>query len=260
MIAENATLSDQRAKPQAFALASAPASRTDAGATSAIPSAPAAQGVSDPIKPILVKTIPVRAGTTRTAALASVPPQAATLQPADTSKPQIVTTRPDPDPQPPIINPQPGVLGVLPASVAAQPVAVQPSIAQQTIGPPPAAVLQGNNRQTLPPTASAEAVAREFAQVTPAKAEPAPQPAQVHTGWIIQVGALEGESEAKARLDLAQSKAHDALGRAEAFTETFVKGDKTYYRARFAGFDKDHAEAACKSLKRNEIPCMALKN
>ncbi len=260
MIAENATLGDQRAKPQSFALASAPASRTDAAATSAIPTAPAAQGASDPIKPILVKTIPVRAGTTRTAALASAPPQAATLQPADASKPEIVTTRPDPDPQPPIINPQPGVLGVLPASVAAQPVTVQPSIAQQTIGPPPAAALQGNNRQALASTAPAAAIAREFAPVTPVKAEPAPQPAQVHTGWLIQVGALEAESEAKARLDLAQSKAHDALARAEAFTETFVKGDKTYYRARFAGFDKDHAEAACKSLKRSDIPCMALKN
>jgi D-alanyl-D-alanine carboxypeptidase len=77
---------------------------------------------------------------------------------------------------------------------------------------------------------------------------------------MIQVGALEDEREAKERLDLAQSKAPDLLRRAEPFTETFVKGDKTYFRARFAGLDKERAEAACKSLKRNDIPCMALKN
>jgi D-alanyl-D-alanine carboxypeptidase len=100
-----------------------------------------------------------------------------------------------------------------------------------------------------------------LASLEPVKtaAEPT-HPAQVHTGWIIQVGALEDEREAKARLDLAQSKARDLLRRAEPFTETFVKGDKTYFRARFAGLDKDRAEAACRSLKRNEIPCMTLKN
>jgi D-alanyl-D-alanine carboxypeptidase len=51
------------------------------------------------------------------------------------------------------------------------------------------------------------------------------------------------------------------LGRAEPFTETVVKGDKTLYRARFAGFDREEqADAACKFLKRREIPCMTLKN
>jgi D-alanyl-D-alanine carboxypeptidase len=32
------------------------------------------------------------------------------------------------------------------------------------------------------------------------------------------------------------------------------------YRARFAGLNKDQAVAACESLKRSDIPCMALKN
>ena len=50
------------------------------------------------------------------------------------------------------------------------------------------------------------------------------------------------------------------LGRADAFTEPVTKGDKTLHRARFAGFDKDHAEAACKALKRADIVCMAIKN
>ena len=35
-----------------------------------------------------------------------------------------------------------------------------------------------------------------------------------------------------------------------------VKGDKTLYRARFAGLDKGQAEAACRTLKHEDIPCI----
>jgi D-alanyl-D-alanine carboxypeptidase len=94
-----------------------------------------------------------------------------------------------------------------------------------------------------------------------AKAEPAPaRKAQTHSGWIIQIGAFETASEAKQRLDAAQSKAKGVLARADAFTEPVTKGDKTFYRARFAGLEKSQAEATCKQLKRNDISCMTLKN
>jgi D-alanyl-D-alanine carboxypeptidase len=79
-------------------------------------------------------------------------------------------------------------------------------------------------------------------------------------GWMIQVGAFPDENEAKQRLIAAQGKAKDQLGQADPFTERVAKGDKSLYRARFAGLDKDQAEAACKNLKRSEIPCMLLKN
>jgi len=79
-------------------------------------------------------------------------------------------------------------------------------------------------------------------------------------GWMIQVGAFPGEKEAKLRLDAAQSKAKDQLGQADPFTEKTTKGDKSMYRARFAGLERGQAETACKHLKRNEIPCMLLKN
>jgi len=46
----------------------------------------------------------------------------------------------------------------------------------------------------------------------------------------------------------------------EPFTERVTKGSTELYRARFAGFDQDAAEAACKYFKRNEIACMATKN
>jgi len=79
-------------------------------------------------------------------------------------------------------------------------------------------------------------------------------------GWIIQVGAFDDEADAKQRLMLARGKAKDVLEAADPFTEKVAKGDKTLYRARFAGFDKEQAETACKSLRRGEIPCMPMKN
>jgi D-alanyl-D-alanine carboxypeptidase len=94
----------------------------------------------------------------------------------------------------------------------------------------------------------------------PVPVAPAVEPVVKRSGWLVQVGAFDDEKDAKQRLDLAQSKAKDLLGRAEAFTEKTTKGDKTMFRARFAGLGKDRAEAICKQLKRNEIPCMFLKN
>jgi len=79
-------------------------------------------------------------------------------------------------------------------------------------------------------------------------------------GWLIQVGAFDQENEAKQRLSSAKSRAKSILGSADSFTERVIKGEKTIYRARFAGLDKNQAEAACQYLKKNEIACMALKN
>jgi D-alanyl-D-alanine carboxypeptidase len=85
------------------------------------------------------------------------------------------------------------------------------------------------------------------------------RPAQ-RPGWVIQVGAFDKEDEAKLRLNAAQARAKSLLGEVDGFTERVVKGDKTLYRARFAGLGKEQAEAACQHLKKNEIACMALKN
>jgi len=84
-----------------------------------------------------------------------------------------------------------------------------------------------------------------------------------HSGWIIQVGALDSEREARQRLSAVQAKAGRILGHADPFTEPVVKGDKTLYRARFGGLQKDQkdeAEAICRQLKRNDIDCMIVRN
>ena len=130
---------------------------------------------------------------------------------------------------------RPGVLGVLPASsrdVAAEskaPAARPYAVASAETVPAPAPV----------PVASAEIRHR--------------------VGWMIQVGAFEDEKEAKERLASARSKAARLLEGSDPFTEAVVKGAKTLYRARFAGFKQGQAEAACKHLKRSDMACMALK-
>ena len=71
------------------------------------------------------------------------------------------------------------------------------------------------------------------------------------TGWMVMAlksGQMAGLTVKKT-----------TLKKAEAYIERTVKGAKTYYRARFAGFDRDQAEAACKRLKREDVACMALK-
>ena len=102
------------------------------------------------------------------------------------------------------------------------------------------------------------ATAGDSVPVAAATPEPAAKPRS--GGWMIQVGAFPEEKEAKQRLLTAKDKAKTQLGQADPFTERVAKGDKSLYRARFSGLDKGQAETACKHLKRNEIPCMLLKN
>ena len=129
-------------------------------------------------------------------------------------------------------------------------------------------------------SAKPEAVKSEPAKSEPAKSEPAksepakpvaakteivkpePSAAQIRArgGWIIQIGAFEAEEEAKQHLSEARLKIPHILASADPFTERVQKGDKALYRARFAGFDKASAEAACKQLKRSDIACMTVKN
>jgi D-alanyl-D-alanine carboxypeptidase len=97
------------------------------------------------------------------------------------------------------------------------------------------------------------------AQLTTASAQAARKVDPRHP-WMIQVGAFPKEDEAKVRLREAQAVGKTVVAKAEPFTERVTKGSTELYRARFAGFDQDAAEAACKYFKRNEIACMATRN
>jgi D-alanyl-D-alanine carboxypeptidase len=113
------------------------------------------------------------------------------------------------------------------------------------------------------PTASVPDAVRAVEQeVTPhaAPARPAHAPRHTRSGWIIQVGAFPAEAEAQQRLAAVKSKASRLLASADPFTEPVQRGDTTLYRARFAGLDREQAEAACRYLRRNDVDCLAIRN
>ncbi|MGP8123388.1 MAG: serine hydrolase [Xanthobacteraceae bacterium] len=194
-------------------------------------------GSLEPITPVRVKTVQIKAGPQRLASAAPAPVATASIPPAapevaETSN-SVVSKAELPPPNPKFGTGQ-GILGTLPVSALQQHGATMASAESPSRAPLPAAA------QAVPPASNVKAVA--------------------HSGWIIQVGALESENEARQRLDAARGSAGGLLGNADPFTEPVSKGGKNYYRARFAGLDRDHAEAACRTLKHNDISCIAIRN
>ncbi len=181
-------------------------------------------GSTEPIKPNPVKTFSVQPGAMHAAALSPLPSPSRKLMPTPASATAAAITT----------------------------VATVKSEPKMPAMPSP------------PPTTEAKPKPTEIASAgaaVPAAAADAAREANIKRGdWVIQVGAFDTEIEAKERLTLAQSKIKDVLGQANSFTEKLAKGDKTMYRARFAGLDRNQAEQACKNLKRSDIPCMLLKS
>ena len=233
-----------------------------------VPEGPA-PGSTDPIRPMSVKTVIVHPATMYTASLTPLPSDNRQLVPPPVvSNPASVTTISTVRSEPPLA-PAPAAPVAAPASplaAAAWASPAQPSIttirnetapATQSVAaavPPPA--LPAVAPPVAPPPAKVAALGND----TPPPAAPAEPVTKQRAGWLIQVGALPDETEARQRLENARSKAKALLGKADPFTERTEKGDKVLYRARFAGLEKNQAEAACKHLKRSDIPCMLLKN
>jgi D-alanyl-D-alanine carboxypeptidase len=85
-------------------------------------------------------------------------------------------------------------------------------------------------------------------------------PADMPSGWMIQIGATDDAAKANELIQRAKAENPAALSKAKSFTEKVQKGSETLYRARFAGLEADAAEAACKSLKRAGFACFAIRN
>ncbi|MGX0963341.1 D-alanyl-D-alanine carboxypeptidase [Bradyrhizobium japonicum] len=215
-------------------------------------------GSSEPMKPVRVKTVQVKAGTVKvaSAAPAQVAPQvtstvAARSDIAETSG--AVVARAD------LINKP---------EMASQPEAPKAELARTEMPRQPAGFGTGNGILGVLPAATAAAPAPPAAKL--ASADPVPQPIQMsattkpvvtHSGWIVQVGALESENEAQQRIDAARSSARGLLSKADPFTEpVLAKDNRKLYRARFAGLERDQAEAVCRALKRADISCITVRN
>ena len=219
-------------------------------------------GSAEPMKPVKVKTVQVKAGPMKLASAGGSQPAAPPITNAIPARAEVAETsnavvakaaeskieaakdalRAAMPQQPAGHGTGNGLLGVLPASSLTQ-APSQTSHAQTLAYADPA------------PHAQPQAVQQNDA------VKPAVPPAVVRTGWIVQVGALESENEAKQRIDLARTKASSLLSKADPFTETVVSKDhRTLYRARFAGLERDQAEAVCRTLKRADISCMTVRN
>ena len=211
------------AKPQAFPQAQ-PQSRPQAEAAAVV--AAQAPVSSQTIQPVRVKTITVKAG----AVTSSI------LVPLVTSAPQAT---------------------VAPAQFAAA--APRPESRQDMAPLPPPGTRPGILGTLITPANAAESPAATYDVASASSVAVAAPTAVARGAWIIQVGAFPEEEKAKERLREAQTLGKTVVAKANPFTEKVVKGKTELYRARFAGFDQDAAEAACSYFKRNDIACIATR-
>jgi D-alanyl-D-alanine carboxypeptidase len=222
-------------------------------------------GSSEPMKPVKVKTVQVKAGQLKLASAGAQQPAPpitnaitrpdvpetsnavvtkATERATEASKGEgakVDTARTDLPPQPPGFGTGNGLLGVLPASSV-------PSYAAPRATAPQAMAYAAPAPQPPPQPRAVQQIG-------------AVKPLVSHTGWIVQVGALESEGEAQQRIEAARSQARGLLAKADPFTEQVVaKDNRTLFRARFAGLERDQAEAVCKTLRHSDISCITVRN
>jgi D-alanyl-D-alanine carboxypeptidase len=232
------------APPAAVAKTTTPTtvSRADPTPTASV-AARVAVGSSDPIQARAVKTVSYRIAPTQQAALSPLP----SLVMAPPAPQQDAAAPRQELPHTVVAAADTGAPITIPA-VKSDPIKAEPS----KIEP-----------------AKAEVAAVAFPAPEPVKAEPVkfeppkaelPAPTRARGGWVIQIGAYPAEDEAKQHLSAARTKVRDKLAAADPFTERVLKGDTTLYRARFAGFDKETADAACRQLKRNDFDCITVRN
>ena len=216
-------------------------------------------GSAEPMKPVKVRTRsgqgrpdearlrrPVAAGRTPiTSAIRARPEVAETSSAVVAKAAETKPKRPEKLPGP-RMPPQPadhgtgnGVLGVLPASSAGAHRATPHAGARlcRSGAPRPAAGAQQNER-VKPPR-------RRWS---------APAGSSRSARW-------KAKAKPSSAIDLARTKASALLGKADPFTEPVVaKDNRTLYRARFAGLERDQAEAVCRTLKRADISCITVRN
>jgi D-alanyl-D-alanine carboxypeptidase len=215
-------------------------------------------GSSEPMKPVKVKTVQVKAGAVKVASATPAPPitstiSAARAEVAETSG--AVVARAD------------VARSEFNKSEISKTETVRPEVARAELPSQPTGHGTGNGILGVLPAATAAAPAPAPRL---ASADPAPQPIQMsattkpvitHSGWIVQVGALESEGEAQQRIEAARSSARGLLSKADPFTEPVVaKDNRKLFRARFAGLERDQAEAVCRTLKRADISCITVRN
>ena len=139
------------------------------------------------------------------------------------------------------------------ASAATTPTATSPEPAPKK----PAVVLAATT-PSIVPAVSSEGDIGDPTDAVRSKRVPGKQP-RFEGAYHVQVGAFLSQAEAENRLGAVQQRSLDLLERHLPFTASFMKGDQEWYRARFAGFSKQDAQATCEALKKRSLECMAMQ-
>jgi D-alanyl-D-alanine carboxypeptidase len=229
-----------------------------------------------------VKTLSVKSAAIRTASAASMfAPDPMSARAAFVSATQVEAPKTEPRPEfnpepvrsearsaesraeaplPPPPGARPGVLGVLSSRDVAREIPTEAPVRTVTASIAPIVPAAAAPQPTREPVRQISTKPAPSA-AAPARTEiPTAAPTKTRGGWILQVGAFEGVDEAKEKLATARARASSILKDAEAYTEVFNKGDKRFYRARFAGLKESSAEQACKELQKSKMACFAVRN
>ncbi|WP_454917553.1 serine hydrolase [Xanthobacter sediminis] len=259
-------------KPQVAMLTPEPAT------TASIPSSTGVKkGSAEPIRPVAVKTVSIQRPVAASAAAPTVSAAAsATAAARGFNNPAGVLGYMDPATATPVAEAAASATpGRARQPAAPKPEAVAAAPAEKDAArynPPPRPATLAERAATVaaleaPVPARAPQPAPEkpvrTASIAPVAVPEKPEkaaPAAARGGWAIQIGAFGAESEARAKLDVAQTKARSVLGAADPYTEKTMRGSTALYRARFAGLDEKGAKEACRLLQRNAFACMTIKN
>lgn len=198
--------------------------------------------------PVLMARAP-RPAVRQVAALPEAPPQAeAPANHSPESNVKLVRVKPMPLPEErtaPEVMPLPRPQPVLATRARPQPVASGP-------GTPPS---------SLEAQAERLAAGRAPVPVAVPVAVPARHAKAIVTddGVHLQVGAFPSVQEAERQLAAVKSRVPAMLANAKALTQSVQQGEKTLYRARYAGLDASAATEACNALKSQGVACMVFR-
>ncbi|MGU9980713.1 serine hydrolase [Phreatobacter sp. HK31-P] len=170
-----------------------------------------------------------------------------------------------------------GASAAAPVTANAQP---HRQVIQAEVAPPPAAAAMLSSAASRPAIAPGNPNPRpgvlgtiNASQLTTASV--APRPVQMASPgsapvaeaaprrrgeWSIQIGAFPTEGAAQDTLKEAREASGRQLGAADPYTEKVEARGMTLVRARFAGFDRPGADAACRALKAQDFDCIPVRN
>ncbi|HMA49541.1 MAG TPA: SPOR domain-containing protein [Magnetospirillaceae bacterium] len=171
------------------------------------------------------------------------PPEAAQAPPAPEQK-ESAPPAPAPAPAPSMTAPAPAVTAPLPPKTAQTPAASAPMPAPAPAKPQPL---------PQPPV-----------QQPAAKPAPAPAPAPAATaktggGWVVQLGAVHSEAEAKTEWNRLAGAHHQLAGLSADIVRVDIPGKGVFWRVRGGPLDEAAARVLCSDLTKQGQGCLVAR-